>query len=226
MAGRPGPDSAKALENLCRTYWRPIFIYIQSRGYSTEEAKDLTQQFFVHILEKGVVARANPERGRFRHFIRASIRNFLANEWDKKQTQKRGGGQTRIEIDEFFDAAKLDFMADTKSTPDAEFERVWALTLLDNVLSSLRAEWEDRGKGALFEALKMRLTGEELPRSYEDLSEEFGMSASSIKVAAHRMKVRFRALLRQEILETVSDDGELERELKDLQSALAGDPPP
>jgi RNA polymerase sigma-70 factor (ECF subfamily) len=222
LAGSSGANAQSALEALCSTYWRPVFAYIRSRGHSIEDSKDLTQQFFVYVLEKDLFARADPQRGRFRHFLKASVRNFLANEWDKAQTQKRGGGLKSIRIDEFRDASNLDFLSDQQPSPEDAFERIWALTLLENVLAVLREEWEQRDRGLLFDALKVRLTGEELPRSYGELSREFGMSDGAIKAAAHRLRVRYRELLKEQILETVATESDLEQELRDLQSAMLG----
>ena len=223
QAGDSGEDSTRALEELCSEYWKPVFLYVRGRGFSEEDSKDLVQQFFLHILERKVVSRADPNRGRFRYFVRASIRNFLANEWDKGRAQKRGGGRARISIDAMANPGSLGILSDEGATPDTLFERAWALALIENVLRALEKEWNDRGKSALFEALKSRITGQELPGAYDALSRELGMTESAVKVAAHRMKRRFRELLREAIHETVSSEDELEQELRDLRDVLSGE---
>ncbi len=220
-AADSGPESHQAIEELCQTYWKPVFVFIRGRGYSVEDAKDLTQQFFLFVIEKDLVARARRDRGRFRHFLRASIKNFLANEWDKTQAQKRGGGQTRIEINGLADGNNLEIFSNYDAPPDVLFERAWALALLGSVLATLRQELEQRGRAELFDALKPRLTGQEVPRPYVELSREFGMTESAIKLVMHRIKRRFRELLRNEILETVSTQQELDQELIDLREALS-----
>lgn len=221
-AGASSSQRGEALEQLCKSYWKPIFVLIRAQGHSVEDSKDLVQQFFLYLFESELITKADRSRGRFRNFLRTSVRNFLANEWDKSQAQKRGGGYTRVHVD--FDAEALQDLSSSDSfdSPDELYERSWALALLGNALATLQEEWKARGKEELFHALTPRLTGRELPDSYESIGRRFNMTALAVKLAAHRLRSRFRELVKREIRETVSDEEEFQQELNDLREALAG----
>lgn len=212
--------SQDALATLCQTYWHPLYVYVRSRGYSVEEAQDLTQEFFANLLEKNYLKKVQQDRGRFRTFLLAVLKNFLANEWDKSMAKKRGGGQTRYSLDlpdpsEWREAEIAD-----GDTPEKLYERRWALTLLEKVLMRLRQEYERSGKGVLFDALKGSLTSESSRVPYKELRNRLGMREGAIKVAAYRLRTRYGALIRSEIAETVEREENIEAELRDLLAAL------
>lgn len=214
------PDSVVALETLCKTYWHPLHAYVRRRGYSPADADDLTQEFFSWVLERRWLERVDLQRGRFRTFLLTSISNFLANEWDKSHAQKRGGGKIiSIQQDETEDGPAWE-PAD-HFTPEQSFEWRWALTLLDQVLHRLQAEFVNDGKVALFESLKPCLLGERSAQPYVDLAAALGMTEGSVKVAVFRLRQRYRQLLREEIAGTVENPESVDEELRYLFSVLA-----
>jgi RNA polymerase sigma-70 factor (ECF subfamily) len=218
-------DSAQArdaLEKLCRTYWHPIFAFVRRQGHSPHDAQDLTQEFFARLLAKNYLGAVDRSRGRFRSFLLASLKHFLANEWDKAGAQKRGGHQVLIPIDVKSAETSCAFDPADEMTAEKIFERRWALTLLDQVLARLREEYESEGRTKLFEELKATLTGDRRTVAYSEIGARLGMSEGAVKVAVHRLRQRYRELLREEIAETVSGPGEVEEEIRALFSALAG----
>ncbi|MCI0491291.1 MAG: sigma-70 family RNA polymerase sigma factor [Blastocatellia bacterium] len=218
-AGREAtPESEKALAALCATYWYPLYAYVRRKGYQMPEAQDMTQGFFARLLEKNYLQDVDRERGKFRSFLLASLNHFLANEWDRERAQKRGGGIKFIPLDTAEDLYSLD-PAD-KLTPEKLFERRWATTLLDQVLALLKEEFAGAGKAALFDRLKDFLTGAESRDSYKQAAAELEMSEGAVKVAVHRMRRRFRRLLRAEIAKTVANPAEIDDEIRYLLSAL------
>ena len=221
-AGRSDTTRARAaLEQLCRNYWQPLYAYVRRTGHSREEAEDLTQEFFARLLAQNTVARADPARGRFRSFLLASLKHFLANEWEKARAQKRGGGAQVIPLE--FDTAETRCVqpAAPGDTPDRAFDRQWALALLDVVLGRLRQEYSDSGRDDLFVALKDTLSGGRAEIPYRELGGRLGMSEGAVKVAAHRLRRRYRELLREEIANTVAGPEEVEEELRELFAALS-----
>jgi RNA polymerase sigma-70 factor (ECF subfamily) len=222
-AGRSDTTRARAaLEQLCRNYWQPLYAYVRGTGYSREEAEDLTQEFFARLLAHNSVARADPARGRFRSFLLVSLKHFLANEWDKARAQKRGGGARLIPLE--FDTAETRCAQPVApgDTPDRAFDRQWALALLEVVLGRLRREYRDAGREDLFLGLKETLGGGRAEIPYRDLGARLGLSEGAVKVAAHRVRQRYRELLREEIANTVAGPEEVEGELRGLFAALAG----
>jgi RNA polymerase sigma-70 factor (ECF subfamily) len=216
------PESGQALETLCRTYWYPLYAYVRRSGHGPQDAEDLTQSFFARFLEKQWVTGADRQRGRFRSFLLSSLKHFLANEWDKARAQKRGGRVRVLPLQT--DTAETRYQrepADT-STPDREFDRRWALTVLETVLARLQQEYVAAGKGGLFEHLKATLGGERSAVPYARLGEPLQMSEGAVKVAVHRLRQRYRAILRAEIAATVATAADVEAELRDLFAALAG----
>jgi len=219
-AARDSRESTQALSNLCAAYWFPVYAFIRCRGHSREDAEDLCQEFFARVLQHGVLSSAQRERGKFRSFLLASVTNFLANEWDRTQALKRGGGCAPLSLD--FDASESRYReaAHDELTPEALFERQWALALLDAVLSRLRAEQTGRGQAVLFHKLSQFLTGDPERGSYERLAAEMQVSEGSVRTAVHRLRRRFTELVRDEIAASVADPGEVEGEIRFLMAAL------
>src|SRR5450756_155842 len=205
--------SAEALEALCRTYWHPLYAYVRRRGHSPADAEDLTQAFFAWLLERNWLGRADQQRGRFRSFLLTSISNFLANEWDKARTQKRGSGRIVSLQGDGVETGCVHEPADNL-TPEQSFEWRWALTLLDQVMNRLSAEFVQDGKAELFEMLKPCLLGERTAQPYAILASKLMMTEGSVKVAVHRLRQRYRQLLRDEIANTVTKPEEVEAELR------------
>ena len=221
-AGRRDTTRARAaLESLCQTYWPPLYAYVRRRGNSPEDAQDLTQAFFARLLERNAVAAVAPEKGRFRSFLLASLNHFLSDEWDKARAQKRGGGQV-IPIDLQSAETQLGVIPVENFTPEKAFERRWAITLLEQVYQRLGEEYHTQGKGPLFDALRATLAGTSDAAPYADLAKQLDQSEGAIKVAVHRLRQRYRALLRETIADTVSTPEEVEDELRYLFQTLAG----
>jgi RNA polymerase sigma factor (sigma-70 family) len=221
-AGRSDTTRARtALERLCRNYWQPLYAYVRRAGYSREEAQDLTQEFFARLLAQNTVARADPERGRFRSFLLASLKHFLAHEWERAGAQKRGGRVQFIALE--FDTAETRCVQPVApgDTPDRAFDHQWALALLDVVLGWVRKEYTDSGRDELFVGLKDTLTGGRSEIPYRELAARMGMSEGAVKVAAHRLRQRYRELLREEIANTVAGPEDVEEELQHLFAALS-----
>ena len=221
-AGRSDtPRALAALEELCRTYWYPLYTYVRRRGHSPEDAKDLTQEFFAHLLEHNRVGTVRPEKGRFRSFLLASMNHFLSDEWDKARAQKRGGG--KVTFLNLQDAeTKLGEQAAETLSPEKAFERRWALTLLEQVYERLAQEYRQQGKAEWFEALRGSLAGGGSTVRYAVLADRLGMTEGAVKVAVHRLRHRYRELLREIVAETVSSPEEVEDEVRYLLRTLAG----
>jgi RNA polymerase sigma-70 factor (ECF subfamily) len=214
------PTARAALESLCQLYWYPLYAYARRRGFSVEDAQDLTQAFFARLLEKQSLEKASPARGRFRAFLITSLKNFLANEWDKAHAARRGSGQRLLSRDaRIAEERYLAEPADEQS-PDKLFERRWAVTLLESVLRRLREDYARGGRGELFERLKDFLWGEKNLSSYSKFGTECGMSEGAVKVAVHRLRRRYRDLLREEVAHTVTGPEEIEEELRHLRAVL------
>ncbi len=223
-AERSTPASENALDALCAAYWPPLYAYIRRRGYEVSEAQDLTQAFFVRLLEKNYLGDAKREKGKFRSFLLASLNHFLANEWDRKQAQKRGGGVTIIPLE--MDSAEGYYRTDRadRLTPEKLFERRWALTVIDLALKRLEEEFTDNGRGQLFNCVKPFLTGSDGEVTYHQIATELGMSEGAVKVAVHRLRRRFRELMRAEIAQTIlrpDQPGAIDAELRSLLAALS-----
>ena len=212
-------DGRLAMESLCERYWYTLYVFVRRRGYPPEDAQDLTQAFFTRLLDKGDVARASPARGRFRSFLLASLQNFLIKEFDRTRALKRGGGVRISSID--MTAAEERYVEEPASdvSPDDLFNRKWALTLLDRALNQTRFEYERSGKSALFARLADLMSGPDLNDSHRDAAAALGMTEGAVKVAVHRMRRRFRDVLRSLIAETVDAD-ELDDEIEFLIRAV------
>jgi RNA polymerase sigma factor (sigma-70 family) len=219
-AGDPGRKEARsALVSLCENYWYPLYAYLRRRGYSADQAQDLTQEFFVRVLEGRYLDRAAPEKGRFRSFILTSLKFFVADEGDRDRAQKRGGGTVEpLEFPPGEERYQREPAHD--ETPERIFERRWALSVIDRVVEKLREEFVHHGRPEHFERLKTFLLGQsEAP--YAALAREMNTSEGALKVAIHRLRKRYRELFRQEIADTVADPAEVEAELRFLAAALS-----
>jgi RNA polymerase sigma-70 factor (ECF subfamily) len=221
VAARDGEtaQAKAALAELCRAYWYPLYAYIRHQGHPADRAEDLTQEFFARLLEKDSLGMVDPEKGKFRSFLLAACRHFLANQHDHDRARKRGGGRRPLSID-FRDAdGRYAHEPGHGETAERLFERRWALALLDQVLARLRGEYEAAGKGRLFECLKGRLTGD-AGGPHARTAAELGLSEGAVKVAVHRLRKRYRELLREEIAHTVDDPAQVEDEIRALFAAL------
>ena len=219
-AGGATPSAEEALAALCRAYWYPLYAFVRRRGYGAEDAQDLTQGFFARLLQKNGLAAVDRKKGRFRSFLLASMQHFLANEWDRGRAQKRGGGIALISIDDAEAERRYQNEPAEQITAEQLFDRRWALTLVDQVLARLGEEMAGAGKAAQFEALKFCLTGER-GAAYGEIARRLGTTEGALKVAIHRLRNRYRTLLRAEIAETVGSDADVDDELRHLFSALA-----
>jgi RNA polymerase sigma-70 factor (ECF subfamily) len=214
-------ESGKALASLCQAYWYPLYAYVRRRGYSAHEAQDLTQEFFLHLLQQESIQVADPERGKFRSFLLASLQNFLANEWRRGQAEKRGGGTPVISLDLHAGEDRYGLEPADTVTPEKIFERRWALTLLDMALTRLQEEFTTSGKKELFDALKEHLGSGASGTPYAVVAARLGMTEGAVKVASHRLRRRCREILRGAIGETVADPADIDGELQQLFAAIS-----
>lgn len=220
-AGGPvGETAATALEELCRIYWYPLYAYIRRHGYNKEDAEDLTQGFFAHLLDKHAFSALNANQGKFRAFLLACLKNYLANEYDRSRSAKRGGNVIHLSLDWEYKAASYDIRDNSAKTPDQEFDREWALALLRQVLIRLRQEWADKEKTAFFDAVKDLLAIEGSDTNYGELAATLGMDAGHLRVSVHRMRKRYRELLKHEIAHTLSDPQLVDEEMATLAAVL------
>jgi RNA polymerase sigma-70 factor (ECF subfamily) len=214
------PGAQEALEKLCRAYWYPLYVYVRRQGQTPHDAQDLTQEFFARLLEKKYLRLADPDRGKFRAFLLKSLKHFLVNEWEKARTQKRGSGQSFIHLDT--DIAESRYAAEPLQalTLDQAYEKRWAVTLIEAVLARLRESYAATGRLPVFETLKAFIWGEPTTLSYADVAAQLGLTEGAVKVAVHRLRGRYRELLRAEIAETVATPGEVDEELQHLIAVL------
>jgi len=209
----------EALEQLCRAYWYPLYAFVRSRGYSAADAQDLTQAFFARIIETGGLASVDRERGRFRSYLLGAMKHFLANDWHRTQTQKRGGHVPFIEWDALDPEGRYAGASKQSDDPEHLFDREWALETLAGALQTLHDEMEQADKSEQFDALKGSLTGEDdSPR--KEIAARLDMSEGAVKVALHRLRRRYGELLRAAIAETVSNEADLEDEMRYLVAVL------
>lgn len=220
-ADTSAPAAEEALATLCETYWYPLYAFLRGRGYSAENAQDLTQSFFARLLDKHALRHADPARGRFRSFLLTSLRNFAANERDREVAGKRGGGSIHLSL-EFENAeGRLQTEPPSDETPERVFDRRWAVTLLNRVMSRLQGEMATRSdRASHFDRLKTYLTGDEPQLSYAQTASDLGMSEGAVKVSVHRLRKRFRDLVRDEIAQTVASPEDVQDELRHLWSSV------
>lgn len=213
-------EAAPALERLCKAYWYPLYAFVRRRGFDAHESEDLTQSFFAHLFEKDALKNLDREKGKFRSFLLAALGNFLANEWNRRHSQKRGGNNIiswdGINAEELY----LHESADCVS-PELLFERRWAFVLVDRVMGRLRQEYADAGKGEIFNRLQPHLTDKTGPGFYAETAAPLGMTEGAAKVAMHRLRRRFGELVRSEIAYTVSSPEQVEDEIRHLLAVIA-----
>jgi RNA polymerase sigma-70 factor (ECF subfamily) len=214
------PETQEALATLCQLYWYPLYAYARRRLASVEDAQDLTQEFFAEFLEKDYLQAVDPGRGKFRSFLLTAFKHFLSKARDRANARKRGGGRRVFSFD--FQAGETRYHLEPadQGTPDTIYQRRWALTLLEQALARLRSEFTDSGKRPLFETLKATLTGDGSSAPYAQIGETLGITEQAVKVAVHRMRQRYKELLRDEIAQTVSATEEIDDELRDLFNAV------
>jgi RNA polymerase sigma-70 factor (ECF subfamily) len=222
-ARHSSPESAAALEAICRAYWYPLYAYVRRCGQPPHDAEDLTQAFFCHLLEKHLLDAADHNKGRLRSFLIASLKHFIAGEWRKSATQRRGGGQAYVPIDTAFAESRL--ATDHHALgPDETYDQQWALTLLDLTVNRLKSEFEEVGKSADFETLKGCLMEGRGAIDYASVAGQLGLSEGAARVAVHRLRKRFREIFREEISHTLEDGAEVDEEMRHLAAALARGP--
>jgi RNA polymerase sigma-70 factor (ECF subfamily) len=220
-AGRgDAPEAETALATLCETYWYPLYAYVRRSGYPADEARDLTQEFFARLLEKHYLRAADSERGRFRSFLLTAVQRFLSKERHRARALKRGGGRRMLSLDFEQGESRFRLEPTTGVTAETIYERRWALTLLDRVMSRLRGDFEQLGKRDDFDRLKVFLTGEAAVPSYREVADAAGTTEGAVKVAVHRLRRRFRDLLLAEIAQTVTAPEDAEEELRHLFEAV------
>jgi len=218
-AGDPRRKEARsALVSLCENYWYPLYAYLRRRGYPADQAQDLTQGFFIRMLEGRYLDRADPEKGRFRSFLLSSLKFFVADEEDRDRARKRGGGQL-VPLEFSSGEERYQREPGHDETPERIFERRWALSVLDRVVERLHEEFVQHGRPEHFERLKIFLLGQS-DAPYAALAREMNTSEGALKVAIHRLRKRYRELFRQEIADTVADPAEVESELRYLAAVL------
>lgn len=214
-------DSRKALERLCKTYWYPLYTYLRRRGCDTHQAEDYTQAFFTVLLQRHGLQQASPQRGKFRSFLLSSLNHFLADERDRAEAQKRGGGREIVSYDVEDAETRYRLEPAHELTPEKLFEKSWSLTILGNAMARLKAEFAEAGKQQTFECLKPHLPAGRGPSSYQDAAVKLGMTEGAVKVAVHRLRQRYRQLVRNEIAQTVSTPEQVDEEIRDLFASLA-----
>ena len=216
------PETQAALEKLCRAYWYPLYAYVRREGHNPEDAQDLAQAFFARFLEKKYFRLASRERGRFRTFLLTSLKNFLVNEWDRARAAKRGGGATHVPLDGLEAENLYSREPSHDLSADKIYERSWAMAVLDRVRARLEAEYAAEGKADRFAQLESFLPGEKSELSYAEAARLLGAAEGTVKSDVHRLKKRYRELLRSEIANTVSTAPEINDELRHLIDVIGG----
>ncbi len=224
----PSTAAQNALSHLCQIYWRPIFAFICRRGHSTTDAQDLTQDFFVSVMEGQLLQRANPQKGRFRSLLLTSLQNFLNDSFDRKVAKKRGGRVEFVAWDDWMAEApshlSLSKRALERASPERLFDIRWAATVVERAMARLREECETRGRRRIFDALSGYLASDRAEISYTELGVNLGVTEAMIRRLLSQLRVRYRVLLRDEVSRTVQDDTDVEDEIRHLCAALAAGP--
>ncbi len=222
LAGQEGsPEAVAALEQLCHTYWYPLYAYCRRQGHMPPDGEDLTQQFFSVFLAKNSFAVATPDRGRFRNFLLTSFKHFLANEHQRSQTVKRGGRFAFVSWDEIEPEANYQNEPADGFTPEGLFDQAWAFTLLGKAMKSLKTEYASSGKSDVFDALQAFMTGEKTEITYEEIGATLQMSEPAVKMAVSRLRQRYGLMLRREVAHTVADPAWVEDELRHLVGIMS-----
>jgi RNA polymerase sigma-70 factor (ECF subfamily) len=221
-AGRKDSQRARdALESLCQAYWYPLYAFVRRLGHGPHDAEDLVQAFFAQCLAKNYLGAADQSKGRFRSFLLLAFKRFLANEWDRKRARKRGGAIPALSLDSLTAEQRYALEPTDQLTADRLFERRWAMTLLENVLTKLRAEQVEAGRAETFAALQDCLTGDGRSSGYQHLAKRIGISEGAVKIAVHRLRRRYRELLQEEIANTVGSPEEVDDERRYLLSVIS-----
>ncbi len=218
---RSAPQADEALASLCAAYWYPLYAFVRRQGHAADAAQDLTQEFFARLLEKDYLGAADRDKGKFRSFLLTACKHFLANERDRERAQKRGGGREVLWIDVSRGETLYSREPAHAQTPEKLFERRWALALLEQVMARLQGEYAARGKGRLFERLRVFLVAAGDAAPHGQAAAELGLSEGAVKVAVHRLRQRYRELLREEIARTVDDPDGIDDEIRELFAAFA-----
>jgi len=218
--GHNSPESAAALESLCRAYWYPIYAFVRRQGHDAYEAQDLTQAFFMDLLRKRFLNEVNRDKGKFRSYLLAHLKNFLANEWTHQRRQKRGGGQKLFSLDEQMAEGRYKEEPFDNATPERLYERRWAQTVLDEVFRRLTAEYQGPEQARRFTELKCFLTEAQMADSYATVAARLEMGEGAVKSAIHRLRQRYRELFRAEIASTVATSAEVDEEIRYLFTVL------
>ena len=218
---KDGAAAREALASLCATYWYPLYAFIRRHGSSPHDAEDLTQEFFFRFLERNALERVQPAAGKFRSFLLVCLKNFLANERERSQAQRRGGGRPLVPLDSGDAETRYSLEPADHRAPEAAFERRWAYAVIERTMRELRREYSGGEKSDLFEALQGFLPGGEGSVSRPDLPAKRDVSVGAIDVAVHRLRQRYGALLREQVAQTVSSEAEVEEEIRHLISVLS-----
>ncbi|MBW3671273.1 MAG: sigma-70 family RNA polymerase sigma factor [Acidobacteria bacterium] len=221
---RPSDDSEEALARLCSLYWYPVFAFVRRQGYPSDEAQELTQSFFTRLIDKNDLRDADRSRGRFRTFLLTACRHFLSNERDRERRLKRGGDAVRLSIDVALAEGRYQTALAHSETPEQVFDRQWCLTLLDRVLDTLRQEYASAGNERLFDRLSGFLTFDEGAGTYADAARDLGMTPAAVKVAAYRLRGRYRESFRRCVADTLSSDRDIDDEIRYLLKTLEPEP--
>ena len=226
LAAKDGSDTEAqaALESLCQTYWQPLYSYVRHQGSSSDEARDLTQGFFAEFLEKDFLGGVDPDKGRFRSFLLASLRHFLSHERDRERALKRGGGTMTLSLDVEAGEAGYATRPEAATTPEQVFERRWAATVLDRAMDRVREETRESGGVTQFETLKRYLTSGEAPKPYREVARELGMTEGAVAAAVARLRRQLARCLRAEVAEIVVNPAEIDDELRHLLAVVQGSP--
>lgn len=218
-AGSQTPAARDALNELCQTYWHPLYAFVRRRGYAVHDAQDLVQSFLLDLIERSPFQKLSPEHGRFRSFLLASLTNFLASDWDRRRAAKRGGG-TVFSLNDT--AAEERYLLEPAAgdSPENSFDRRWARTVLDQALHALATEQAAAGKQALFETLRAHLTDATGRRDHAELAAQLGLTPNAVAVMVHRLRARYRELVRLTVAQTVAEGANVDEEMKHLLAAM------
>jgi RNA polymerase sigma-70 factor (ECF subfamily) len=219
---KESPHAADALAQLCRAYWYPLYAYIRRRGHEPHDAQDLTQEFFARLLERNFLESVKQERGKFRWFLLSAAKRFLANEWNREQAAKRGGGQSIVSLDEETAEGRYRYEISDDTTPEKHFDKSWAVAVLEQAQLQLQREYTDGNRGPIFEQFKVFLSGDNAPMTLAEAGAALGMSEGAAKVAVHRLRQRYRECLREQIAQTVFTPAEVDEEIRQLFAVFAG----
>lgn len=217
---RTAPESIAALESLCRTYWYPLYAFVRRMGHSPHDAQDLTQGFFARMLERDYLRLAAAEKGKFRTFLLTALKRYMADEWDRQHAQKRGGFTPVVSIDQALAESKFAAEPARRLQPDVLFDRQWAVTLIERAMERLAQEYVASGRAKLFEHLRHSLIKDETALPYAEIAAQLKLSEAAVKMAIHRLRGRYREILRAEIADTVATPAEVEDEIRHLFSTF------